>query len=145
MQNCDYEHIMESAGLRPSPVRVMVIKALDLAEGPISSADIERVLETVDRSSIGRALTAMAECGIVHTVDDGSGSMKFELCHCCGHCNVNHHNDLHPHFRCRICGKTFCFDLIDIPVIKLPDGFVGESINYVIKGTCPKCNRQKTQ
>ena len=139
-RNSEFEQIMQSAGLRPSPVRVMVLKVLSEAERPISSADVERILETVDRSSVGRSLTAMAELGIVHTVDDGSGSMKYELCHCHGEMDMHHHNDFHPHFRCRVCDTTFCFDEIEVPTIELPTGFSGEAVNYVIKGVCPSCN-----
>ena len=42
-------------------------------------------LDTVDRSSISRTLALLLDKGLVHTIDDGSGSAKFELCHCHSH------------------------------------------------------------
>ncbi len=137
MQNSEIECMCERAGVRPSPVRSLVIRELDAAVGPISSQDIETSLQTVDRSSITRTLALFSERGLVHAVDDGSGSVKYELCRAHDH---EHHDDLHPHFRCTCCGTTYCLDSAPIPAIPLPNGFLFHSANYVIKGLCPKCN-----
>lgn len=51
-------------------------------------------------------------------------------------CDVS---DLHTHFHCEKCNKTFCFTNIPTPVVKLPQGFTLNSINYVLKGICPDC------
>ena len=137
----DLEHIMQEAGLRPSPVKVMVMRVLHCADRPLSAAEIETRLETVDRSSIGRTLAALAQKDIVHTIDDGTGSMKYEMCRCHGdHHEV--HDDIHPHFHCLRCRQTFCFEGIDIPAIPLPEGFTAEDVNYVVKGICPDCQHK---
>ena len=51
-------------------------------------------------------------------------------------CDVS---DLHTHFHCATCNKPFCFTNIPTPVVKLPQGFTLNSINYVLKGLCPDC------
>ena len=47
--------------------------------------------------------------------------------------------DLHSHFYCEKCHRTFCLEGTHIPVIDLPKGFTLHSINYVLKGICPEC------
>lgn len=133
-----YEITLEEAGMRPSPVRLLVLKTLHGASSPLTSQEIETLLETVDRSSINRTLSLFAERGLLHTVDDGSGVVKYEPCRSAG-CHESH-DDRHPHFHCTSCGKTFCFSNLAIPPIPLPDGFSAVSANYVVKGLCPSCS-----
>lgn len=130
---------MSEAGLRPSPVRILVARAIAGAGRPVSSLELERALETVDRSSITRTLVLFSSKGLVHSVDDGSGSVKYELCR---HFGEEHDADLHPHFHCLSCGRTFCLDSEPIPPVALPEGFEASSANYVIKGLCPSCRKK---
>ena len=53
-------------------------------------------------------------------------------------------NDLHTHFHCEECNKTFCFQNIPTPVVQVPEGFTLSSINYVLKGLCPECAAKAT-
>lgn len=73
---------------------------------------------------------------LIHVVDDGSGSLKYNVCSDDCDCGVE---DEHTHFYCENCQRTFCLKRIHVPVVSLPDGFVLNSINYVIKGLCPEC------
>lgn len=137
------EELLIRAGIRPSPIRVMVLRCMADAPGPLSSLEMESRLDTVDRSSITRTLTLFAGCNMIHTVDDGSGAAKYELCRAPGHTGHGHgtDDDLHPHFHCIGCGTTYCLDDTGIPEIPLPEGFVAATANYVIKGYCPRCRR----
>lgn len=130
--------MIESAGMRLTPVRLLVARAIDGAGRPVSSLELERALETVDRSSISRTLALFSAKGFVHSVDDGSGAVKYELCR---HCGEEHDSDLHPHFHCVACGSTYCLDSIPVPAVDVPAGFEPHSVNYVIKGLCPKCRK----
>ena len=47
--------------------------------------------------------------------------------------------DLHAHFHCEHCNRTFCFANLPAPLVSLPEGFTIRSINYVLKGLCPEC------
>lgn len=137
--------ILEHSGIRLSPVRCLVLKTLLDAHNPLSSLEIERSLETVDRSSITRTLVLFVERGVVHSFEDGSGSMKYEACRCVhdnteGKHSANHYdNDLHPHFHCIKCGKTICLENSSIPEITLPAGFERHSSSLIIKGICNLC------
>lgn len=135
------DHLFEEAGLRPSPVRMLVARAISSAGRPVSSGELESELHTVDRSSITRTLSLFAKIGIVHSIDDGSGSVKYELCH--SHSDSEADNDLHPHFHCLRCGATFCLCDSAIPPVVLPEGFQAVTANYVVKGLCPSCARSE--
>ena len=131
------------AGIRVSPVRLLVLKTLMSSDRPLSSLDIETGLETVDRSSITRTLSVFTEAHIVHVISDGSGSMKYEVCADMGTGDGQFHSDGHAHFHCRSCGETVCLPSASVPEPELPEGFRAENATYVITGLCPSCNRDK--
>ncbi|MCM1139800.1 MAG: transcriptional repressor [Muribaculum sp.] len=130
------EELLEHAGVRPTAMRLLIYKMLNHSTNPLSSLDMEMGLETADRSTISRTLATFLEHDLVHAIDDGSGSVKYEACRSPQH----HHsiNDLHVHFHCTVCNKTFCLHE-PVPNVSLPEGFVAESLNYVISGKCDKC------
>lgn len=131
------ETILESRGVKPTPNRLLVARALAAATSPLSLLDIETQLDTVDRSSVFRTLMLFVKAGIVHEIDDGSKSMKYELCHATGD---DHDSDRHVHFHCLSCHRTFCLEDIPVPEVALPGGYAVTSANYVVKGTCPDCS-----
>lgn len=132
---CD--SLLLHVGIRPSPARILVARELMAAGGVMSAQQLEERLHTVDRSSITRTLTLFSARGLVHVVDDGSGSVKYELCTHPG--DSGPHSDSHPHFHCLSCGDTVCLDNVSVPAVPLPAGFEASAVNYVIKGLCPRC------
>lgn len=123
-------------GIKPTANRILVLRALHEAVNPISLSELETLLDTIDKSSLSRTLSLFLEHDLVHAFEDGRGVMKYELCSRKGHCD---HGDAHIHFYCESCKQTFCFKALHIPEMPLPDGFTFNSINYMIKGECPKC------
>ncbi len=149
-----YHHAMEEPlealllqrDIRPTANRLLVLKALAEEDCALSIVDIEARLGTIDKSSVFRTLTLFLSHHLVHCVDDGSGMMKYALCspHC--HCGEETHHgltDLHTHFRCERCGRTFCLRGLPVPSVPLPKGFVLNSANYVLMGLCPDCSHVK--
>lgn len=132
----DIEKRLESKNIRPTAVRLLVAEMLSGASSPLSLPDLEALLPTVPKSSIFRALNLFNEHHIVHCIEDGSGSARYEMCYNVHHCSPE---DMHPHFYCVKCKRTFCFKNERIPVVLLPDGFELQSVNYVIKGVCGDC------
>lgn len=127
---------MNSRGVKPTAVRLLVFSALQMAARPVSVADLETCLQTVDKSTIFRTLTLFLEHHLIHGIEDGSGSVKYELCHGEWDCSVR---DMHLHFFCEHCHRTFCFKDMPIPEVDLPEGFAMRGVNFVIKGLCPDC------
>lgn len=131
------ERRLEEHGVRPSPVRLLVMRTLDRSAEPMAVLDIERQLESVDRSSITRTMACFQDAGLVHAISDGTGAVKYELCRDEEH---HHHTDEHVHFHCEKCGRTVCLTDIPVPHVDLPEGFTALRTNFVITGICDKCN-----
>lgn len=142
MSNIEIENILNGKGVKPTPNRILIIKELLKAAHPVSLANLEKSLGfTLDKASIFRVLELFAEKDVVHVIEDGSRSLKYELCHSSG----THHNisDQHVHFYCKKCKETYCFEEVKIPLITIPNDFSPHAINYMVKGICPKCNKSQ--
>ena len=119
-------------------MRILIFKEICRIGGAFSLNDIEQGLETVDKSSIFRTLEIFEKHHLVHSIDDGTGSIKFEVCEGEDDCTIA---DMHTHFYCEKCHRTFCLKEISAPLVDLPEGFQANSVNYIIKGLCPDCCR----
>ena len=67
----DYSDILSRHGVRPTAVRMLVYKALQGFHDTFSMGDLEMALESVDRSTLFRALTLFTAHHIVHEIEDG--------------------------------------------------------------------------
>jgi len=132
--------ILTRKGVKPTPNRLLVLDALLRAASPMSLADLETDIDTMDRSSIFRTLAVFVSHDIAHSIDDGSGSVKYEVCHGEDHCSVD---DMHVHFYCESCHRTVCFEDLHIPTVPLPEDYTPRSVTYLVKGICPACARSK--
>ena len=131
--------LFERHGVRPTPNRVLVWRQLNASWRPMSLIELEEQLQSLDRSSLFRTVTLFKEKGMVHVIEDGSSSVRYELCR---NTSREAHSDHHPHFFCVHCKRTFCMDHLQIPAIDLPEGYEMESVNFVIKGLCPDCRQR---
>lgn len=130
--------LMQAHGVRPTANRISIALALAGAGRPMSLGELETELDTIDKSGISRALALFRSGHMVHVIEDGSDSVRYELCLSDGE---HEDSDEHVHFYCEKCGKTFCLSDIAIPSVTLPHGWEPSSTNYMIKGTCPDCSR----
>ena len=131
------EELLENHGVKPTANRLLIARALQDANRPLSLMELEARLETIDKSNVFRALSAFREAHLVHVLDDSGDGVRYELCH-------SHHadedDDLHVHFYCEKCHRTYCLEDTAIPPVAVPDGFDVHSVNYLIKGICPTCS-----
>lgn len=134
--NRESEQLLLNAGIKPTPNRLLVVNALHNAGVPMGLVEIETDLQTLDRSSILRVLTLLLNRQVIHTVEDGRGISKFEICH--SH-HTHDHDDMHVHFYCEKCRRTFCFEDVMAPRVPVPEGFQIKGLNYMLKGLCPQC------
>lgn len=132
--------LLSHRGIQPTAIRILVLQAMMQANRTVSLLDLENMLDTVDKSSIFRTLTLFLSNHLAHSIDDGTGSLKYAVCGDTCSCDVE---DLHTHFHCEKCNKTFCLNNIPTPVVTMPKGFTLSSINYVLKGLCPDCAGKK--
>lgn len=136
----DYEHKLSERGVKPTAMRLLVYQELDKARHPLSLKDLEERMVTADRSTIFRTLTLLLQHHLVHGIEDGSGALKYEICHGHHECTLQ---DQHSHFYCEQCQRTFCLHDTPIPLVDLPQGFRAITINYMIKGICPQCSQKE--
>lgn len=131
--------------IKPTAVRLLILRALRAAECALSLSDLEARLGTVDKSTIFRSLTLFLSHHLVHAVEDGTGQTKYAACTDDCHCGEDIHaglTDLHTHFFCERCRRTLCLRGLPIPQVDLPEGFHLHTANYVLKGLCPECARK---
>ncbi len=139
MESDQIENVLSRKNIKPTSNRILVMRQLMKAAHPVSLADLEESLDfSMDKASIFRVLELFADKDIVHVIEDGSRSLKYELCE-----GEFHHSiaDEHVHFYCKQCGETFCFKSVSVPEIPMPDGFMPHTVNYMVKGLCPKCSK----
>lgn len=127
---------LEAHDIRPTGNRLLVARALSGAGRPLCLADLEALLDTVDKSNIFRTLTLFRDRHLVHTIEDESGSLHYEIC--ASHSEQDD-DDLHVHFYCRNCHQMTCLTALSIPPIELPSGYEADAMTYVVKGICPHC------
>ena len=133
-----YLDILNRRKIKPTSIRLLILKAMMQFERAFSSLDLEIYLETVDKSTVSRTINLFLEHHLVHCIDDGSGSLKYSVCGNECNCSVE---ELHAHFYCLKCHRTFCLRNIPVPMVELPRHFTLESINYVLKGCCEDCSK----
>lgn len=135
----EIEIILESKGITPTPVRKLVYKCLSEASASMSLSDMEKILESIDKSTISRTLSLFRNHHLLHSFNDGSGSVKYELCKAK---EEDIDDDTHVHFRCEQCGDTICLSSIRIPEVILPEGYSIHEVNYIITGICGRCSNR---
>lgn len=130
------EQILERVGIKPTANRILVVRELAASEHPLSLTELEAKIESMEKSSVFRVLSLLLQHHAVHAVEDGRGVAKYELC-------LDDHTDcpnhMHVHFYCERCHEVYCFANIPTPAVELPEGFKTSSVNYMLKGICPKC------
>jgi Fur family transcriptional regulator, ferric uptake regulator len=131
--------LLKEFRLRSTPGRTAILNLFLKNTYALAHADIEKgIASTFDRVTVYRTLKTFLDRGLIHKVLDDEGSLKYALCtEACTH--TNHHHD-HVHFKCTICGQTNCLD-IDVPPIRLPEGYKGSEFNLLIQGKCARCSR----
>ena len=130
------EHLLEEHGVKPTPNRILVAKALAEAGRPLSLMELEARLETIDKSNVFRALTAFREAHLVHVLEDAGDGVRYELCH--SH-HEDHDDDIHVHFYCTKCHRTYYLEDTPVPPVQVPEDYAPDSVSYLIKGICPDC------
>lgn len=130
--------LMAHHGVHVTANRLTIARALSEADRPLSLTELEDALETIDKSNIFRTLQLFRKAHLVHALEDMGEGVRYELCHSHGE---EEDDDLHVHFYCTNCHRTFCLQDMPVPEVSVPDGFKAESQSHLIQGLCPECSR----
>ena len=128
-------------GVKPTPNRVLVLKTLADSEFPMTLADVEAEITSIDKASIFRVLELFTQKDIVHVIKDDSRSLKYEIC------RSEHHSidDQHVHFYCKKCGKIIDLFGEQAPKLegeKIVEGNIIQEEQLYYKGICAKCAKK---
>ncbi|MBO4635328.1 MAG: transcriptional repressor [Bacteroidales bacterium] len=130
------EKLLEEHGVKATANRLLVARELAAADRPLSLMELESRLETIDKSNIFRTLVVFKDAHLVHALEDSGDGVRYELCHAHG---TEEDDDLHVHFHCTRCHRTFCLHDTPIPAVSVPEGYSVDSASYLLHGVCPEC------
>ena len=130
---------LASAGFRAGGARRAVIEVLAAEPCAVSALEIDERLRRDDRrvgrASVYRALEQLAAQGLVHKLDLGSETARYE--------RVEPGGDHHHHMVCDTCGKVLPFEdaTLEQAVTKVTGGagFEVRDHEIVLHGACQRC------
>ena len=70
-----YLDILKQREIRPTAIRLLILKAMMRFERAFSLLDLENELDTVDKSTVSRTINLFLDHHLIHCIDDGSGSL----------------------------------------------------------------------
>ncbi len=130
MNDQQIERLLEQHGIKLTANRILIAKIMSSLDYPVSMRELETMLLTMDKSSIFRTLSHFKSHHLVHQLEDGNDIVRYELCHSL---NKETDEDIHVHFYCEHCHRTFCLNEIPVPQVNLPTGYRQTAVNYMIK------------
>jgi Fur family transcriptional regulator, ferric uptake regulator len=130
---------LETAGFRRGGARRAVIEVLAAEPCALSALDIDERLRgrdrRVGRASVYRALEQLGELDLVHKLDLGSETARYE--------RIDPGGDHHHHMVCDRCGKVLPFEdrELEVAVTKVTGGagFEVRDHEIVLHGACDAC------
>lgn len=136
------EEMLSERHIRPTAVRILILRKMAELNCAVSQAQLEELLHTVDKSTISRTLAHFVDKHLAHRFAGSDGVTLYALCPPQCHCHDQENpsiGDMHVHFTCDRCGRTFCMRTLPVPVITLPSGFTVSTANYLLRGICAEC------
>jgi Fur family transcriptional regulator, ferric uptake regulator len=139
MDTSNIDSSLKAHGIRSTQIRRSVLDVFYRRSFALSQAEIAMELtEAFDRVTIYRTLNKFVKRGLIHKVVDESNITKYALCDD-NHCDIEIHRDDHVHFKCRICGHTFCLNSVEVSLPSLPPGYQTNLLMITAKGICKDC------
>lgn len=130
--------LLKNFRLRSTPTRQEILHLFLKKDYALSHSDIEsEIAEDIDRVTVYRTLKTFTDRGLIHKVLDDGGTLKYALCS--EACTATAHRHEHVHFKCIQCGQTLCLD-VEIPMVRLPEGYTPKEVNLLVQGTCQNCS-----
>ena len=112
-----------------------MLKIFEQTNTAISSLELlNRLQQEMNKSTVYRILERLEKGGILHSFT-GKDGLKW-YAKCLGYSSSSHH-DSHPHFQCRICGKTECLAIeVSIPIVS---NYQIDTAEILLIGQCEDC------
>ncbi|MEW6184403.1 MAG: Fur family transcriptional regulator [Thermodesulfobacteriota bacterium] len=141
-RNCDYQEMLSSRGLEPTPNRLRVLEILGKQETPLGAQAITAGLRknsAINRVTVYRILDLLVEKGLVLRLGGTSRGLVFGLA-------PNENHPAHPHFQCQSCGVLHCLEPLrsQVDLQEIKGSFPGEirEVEVLVSGICANCLRK---
>lgn len=72
MMNSDYIILLEEREIKPTAIRILILKSMLTFSQAFNLSDLEMKLDTVDKSTISRTIHLFHKHRLIHSFDDGS-------------------------------------------------------------------------
>jgi len=95
---------------------------------------VEQLKQEMNKTTVYRILERLESEGMVHSFVGKNGLKWYAKC---SGCSSSNHNDVHPHFQCKICDKVTCLS-VDINIPKI-NNYKIESATIFLTGICNEC------
>lgn len=93
---------------------------------------VERLCQEMNKTTVYRILERLEHESIIHSFIEENGRKWYAKCK-----STSQHLNPHPHFQCRVCGKTICL-YIDVAIPKVPNYKI-HSAELLLIGQCADC------
>ena len=137
--NCDYQSLLNSAGLDPTANRIRVLEIIGNNRYPLTASDIFTTVgrnHSINRVTVYRILDLLVDHKLVERLSTGGRAAHFGLA-------PNENHAPHHHFYCTRCGRMDCLNpgSLDISAEDLTKTFAGriERIEIRVDGVCGSC------
>ena len=132
-----YDEELRKNGYRLTPQRIMVLEAVEHANGHISTEEIhDQIIQKyphVNISTVYRTLELLTELGLVTATNMGDGTLRFHI----------RRKGQHHHLVCNACGKVFDIGHEELQNLKnsllANYGFAADLKHIAFFGKCMDC------
>jgi Fur family ferric uptake transcriptional regulator len=138
---CDALQILKASKLHKTPQRVAVLDALINSGAPLNVNDILNkicVNQKINKVTVYRILSSFKNAGIIREIETGQSTHFYEM--------ACHHNPVHPHFNCCLCGTVACMAPLTLSQtwewFAKAHSYSIDHININIKGVCDQCQNR---
>lgn len=112
--------------------RKQILDVLLNSKVALSEKEIRLKLKGIcDRATIYRTLKTFSKKGIIHHIPSENNTSKYV---------IQKEPTNHLHFKCTSCNQITCLTNVLVSSYVLPAGYIQTEANFLISGTCNKCN-----
>lgn len=133
---------LHEAGLRATPARLAVLRALHDARAPLTHSEVVARLDDGgwDPATVFRNLGALVDAGFVRRTDVGDHVWRFEVLTDEAEVGPDAHE--HAHFLCTECGEVTCMPQMELRLPRggrIPRSVRTREVRIQIHGLCDEC------